>query len=113
MEILGSRTLSEHLNVEAALLPSQIEQLPDLAGYLKLASRPEWLRVSLPRPRQVPSVNASAQTVADLTASRLAQAARSVWRTASTPIRATGNAAALDEDRRLRGPAAHDDAHRV
>ena len=29
---------------------SQIEQLPDLAGYLKLASNPAWLRVSLPLP---------------------------------------------------------------
>jgi hypothetical protein len=26
---------------------AQIEQLPDLAGYLKLASRPEWLSVRL------------------------------------------------------------------
>jgi hypothetical protein len=35
---------------------AQIEQLPDLAGYLKLASAPEWLRVRLspqaaPRPQ--------------------------------------------------------------
>ena len=41
--------------LEAAVLPSQIEQLPDLAGYLKLASRPEWLRVQLtPQPEPTP-----------------------------------------------------------
>ena len=38
-------TRSEHLSVEAAVMAAQIEQLPDLAGYLKLASHPEWLRV--------------------------------------------------------------------
>jgi len=29
---------------EAAVLPSEIEQLPDLQGYLKFASQPEWRR---------------------------------------------------------------------
>jgi hypothetical protein len=33
---------------ESAVLPSEIEQLPDLHGYLKLASQPEWRRVKLP-----------------------------------------------------------------
>jgi len=37
----------QQVALEAAVLPSQIEQLPDLAGYLKLASRPEWLQVRL------------------------------------------------------------------
>jgi type IV secretory pathway TraG/TraD family ATPase VirD4 len=46
-EILGSVTHSEHLSVEPAVLPSQVEQLPDLAGYLKYASDPQWLRVRL------------------------------------------------------------------
>ena len=33
-------------------MSSEIEQLPDLAGYLKIASRREWLRVGLtPQPR--------------------------------------------------------------
>jgi type IV secretory pathway TraG/TraD family ATPase VirD4 len=35
---------------EAAVLPAEIEQLPDLSGYLKTAASPEWLRVKL-RPR--------------------------------------------------------------
>jgi type IV secretory pathway TraG/TraD family ATPase VirD4 len=40
-----SRSL-QHV-VETAVLPSEIEQLPDLVGYLKLASRPEWLKVQI------------------------------------------------------------------
>ena len=32
---------------EAAVLPAEVEQLPDLAGYLKFASHPAWLRVHL------------------------------------------------------------------
>jgi type IV secretory pathway TraG/TraD family ATPase VirD4 len=44
-EWLGSETRSEHISLEAALLPSQIEQLPDLSGYLKYASEPHWRRV--------------------------------------------------------------------
>jgi type IV secretory pathway TraG/TraD family ATPase VirD4 len=43
----GSISHSDHFNVEAALLPAQIEQLPDLTGYLKRASDPQWERVYL------------------------------------------------------------------
>jgi len=46
-ELWGSVTHSQHLSVEAAVLPSQVEQLPDLAGYLKYASDPVWQRVRL------------------------------------------------------------------
>ncbi|NNM61915.1 MAG: type IV secretion system DNA-binding domain-containing protein [Steroidobacteraceae bacterium] len=46
-EFFASTTRSEHLSIEPALLPSQIEQLPDLAGYLKHASGPVWRRVTL------------------------------------------------------------------
>ena len=35
---------------ESAVLAAEVEQLPDLAGYLKFASHPAWLRVHLPRP---------------------------------------------------------------
>jgi hypothetical protein len=35
---------------EAAVLAAEIEQLPDLSGYLKFASHPAWLRVRLPPP---------------------------------------------------------------
>jgi len=46
-ELFGSVTHSEHLSVEPAVLPSQVEQLPDLSGYLKFASDPQWQRVRL------------------------------------------------------------------
>jgi hypothetical protein len=46
-DLLSAITRSEHLSVEAAVMGSQIEQLPDFTGYLKLASSPEWRRVSL------------------------------------------------------------------
>jgi len=46
-ELWGSVTRSEHRSVEPAVLPSQVEQLPDLAGYLKYASDPQWQRVRL------------------------------------------------------------------
>jgi hypothetical protein len=41
-ELFSSVSHSEHLSVEPA-----VEQLPDLAGYLKYASDPEWQRVRL------------------------------------------------------------------
>jgi hypothetical protein len=51
-EIFGSISHSEHFNVEPAVLPAQIEQLPDLAGYLKQASDPKWRHVRLDAVRQ-------------------------------------------------------------
>jgi hypothetical protein len=46
-ELIGTTSRSEHVNTEHALLASQIEQLPDLTGYLKYASEPAWHRVQL------------------------------------------------------------------
>src|SRR5262249_36698714 len=43
-ELLSSITLSEHIGIEPAVMDSEIEQLPDLAGYLKFASEPNWRR---------------------------------------------------------------------
>lgn len=40
-----TQTVSDHHITEDAVLASEIEQLPDLAGFLKLASSPEWRRV--------------------------------------------------------------------
>ena len=40
-------TTSEQHVTEEAVLPSEIEQLPDLQGYLKITSQPSWLRISL------------------------------------------------------------------
>jgi type IV secretory pathway TraG/TraD family ATPase VirD4 len=38
---------NQHFAMEPAVLPSQVEQLPDLSGYLKYASDPTWQRVRL------------------------------------------------------------------
>jgi type IV secretory pathway TraG/TraD family ATPase VirD4 len=46
-QLMSSVTRSEHRNVEFAVLDSEIEQLPDLKGYLKFASSPGWRRVTL------------------------------------------------------------------
>jgi Type IV secretion-system coupling protein DNA-binding domain len=46
-ELLPSVTRAEQRDVELAVMGSQIEQLPDLGGYLKLASSAEWRRVRL------------------------------------------------------------------
>ena len=40
-----STSVSQQHVTEAAVLPSELEQLPDLAGYLKTALSPVWLRV--------------------------------------------------------------------
>jgi Type IV secretion-system coupling protein DNA-binding domain len=46
-EMLGSVSHSEHFSVESAVLPSEIERLPDLHGYLKYASGRDWEQVQL------------------------------------------------------------------
>jgi len=43
-----STSISEQRVTETAVLAAQLEQLPDLTGYLKTASSPLWLRVSFP-----------------------------------------------------------------
>ncbi|HEX5206880.1 MAG TPA: type IV secretion system DNA-binding domain-containing protein [Steroidobacteraceae bacterium] len=52
-ELLPSITESEHRQVEPAVMDSEIERLPDLAGFLKLASSPDWLRVTLRPPERI------------------------------------------------------------
>lgn len=42
-----SISTSTHQVTESAVLASEIEQLPDLQGFLKFASQPEWKRVTL------------------------------------------------------------------
>jgi hypothetical protein len=39
---------SEHHATESAVMPAQIEQLPDRNGFLKFPSQPAWIRVSFP-----------------------------------------------------------------
>jgi type IV secretory pathway TraG/TraD family ATPase VirD4 len=46
-----SKNTSEQRVTEAAVMPSEIEGLPDFCGYLKVASASEWLKVSFERSR--------------------------------------------------------------
>jgi type IV secretory pathway TraG/TraD family ATPase VirD4 len=46
-----SKNTSEQRVTEAAVLPSEIEGLPDFCGYLKVASTSEWLKVRFERSR--------------------------------------------------------------
>jgi len=46
-EFFGTTSRSEHLALEYAVLPSEIEQLPDLEGYLRIAAAPHWQRARL------------------------------------------------------------------
>lgn len=42
-----SEGVSYRRMTDAAVMPSEIEQLPDLAGYFKRASNPAWVQVNL------------------------------------------------------------------
>ena len=44
-----THTLSDQLFTEDAVMASEIEQLPDLSGFLKLASQPHWRRIRFVR----------------------------------------------------------------
>ena len=44
-----TRAVTDQVATEDAVMASEIEQLPDLSGLLKRASRPEWQRVTLVR----------------------------------------------------------------
>jgi type IV secretory pathway TraG/TraD family ATPase VirD4 len=46
-EWMSSTTTSEHRAIEPAIMASEIERLPDLEGFLKFASIPDWRRVTL------------------------------------------------------------------
>jgi type IV secretory pathway TraG/TraD family ATPase VirD4 len=48
-EWIPTKTHSEQHVTESAVLPSEIEQLPDLHGFLKFASTPTWTRAVLAR----------------------------------------------------------------
>ena len=41
-----STSVSQQHVTEAAVLPAELEQLPDLTGYVKTAAAPAWRRVS-------------------------------------------------------------------
>jgi Type IV secretion-system coupling protein DNA-binding domain len=48
-----SRSITDQHVTETAVMPSEIEQLPDLHGYLKGASSAVWLKVALARGSRV------------------------------------------------------------
>jgi type IV secretory pathway TraG/TraD family ATPase VirD4 len=54
-EWLSTRTTSQQVRIEPAVMASEIEQLPDLHGFLKLASAWDWKSVRL-NPVQYPAV---------------------------------------------------------
>ena len=47
----ATTTASQQYVTESAVLASEIEQLPDLQGFLKFASLPKWTRVVLNKQR--------------------------------------------------------------
>jgi type IV secretory pathway TraG/TraD family ATPase VirD4 len=49
LDWFASTTHSEQLRTEAAVMASEIERLPDLEGFLKVASVPDWRAVTLTR----------------------------------------------------------------
>jgi hypothetical protein len=58
-QLFATVTRAESAGVETAIMASEIEQLADLEGYLKLASHPEWLRVALRRAVATPKASGS------------------------------------------------------
>ena len=46
-KLLSTVTTAQHVKIEPAVMASEIERLPDLAGFLRLASDPDWHRVRL------------------------------------------------------------------
>ena len=76
LQIFPTVTRSEHLHLEPAVLDSEIEQLPDLKGFLKLASSPRWLRVML-TPRD--ATHAGEVSQLDQAISNLRRTARKAW----------------------------------
>jgi hypothetical protein len=72
LRLLSTVTRTQHINIEPAVLDSEIEQLPDLRGYLKLASSAHWRKVALsPADSKLASETE--------TASHARSAARRVW----------------------------------
>jgi hypothetical protein len=88
-ELFGATTRTEHPAVEAAVMGSEIEQLPDLSGYLKLASSPAWQRVHLRSPVPQLGTEARGHTARILTFPHESSASRSPALTSADQQRAT------------------------
>ncbi len=100
-EWLSSTTRSEHRSIESAVLDSEIEQLPDLAGYLKIASAPQWNRIELqPESRDAVPTHRTGEG-----ARSVAARAKQIWesiRRSSHPVKEV--AAARDRETGLTEP---------
>jgi hypothetical protein len=98
-DFMSATTLSEHVGIEPAVMDSQIEQLPDLSGYLKFASVPSWQRVNL----MVPEQAGGAQVRAD---------ARNYWQQwrggDATPTRGRGRENSSAHDNSARDGSVHE-----
>ncbi|HEV7614200.1 MAG TPA: type IV secretion system DNA-binding domain-containing protein [Steroidobacteraceae bacterium] len=57
-----SRSVTEQHATEPAVMPSELEQLPDLCGYLKCASSPAWMKVAFGNLRSLNHVRKSTST---------------------------------------------------
>ena len=99
-DFLPSVTESEHRQIEPAVMDSEIERLPDLAGFLKLASSPDWLRVTLQLPAHVRETGAATDPRAASApdAGRTSEGSQSNSRTARDEERQPANVAAIQDD---------------
>jgi hypothetical protein len=79
---MASTTTSEQRRIEPAIMASEIERLPDLEGFLKFASIPDWMRVAL-SPMSYPTVRRARRT--ETMASTLRPAAVSPAAASSDP----------------------------
>ena len=105
----ASTTRSEHVGIEPAVMDSEIEQLRDGHGFLKLSTDPRWLRVSLALPGAEPPPPAPG-TMGRAAGARLSaappQSAVTVPQAQATPVQlAAAAAAAGAEWRRQKGTA--------
>jgi hypothetical protein len=96
-DLLSSTTLSEHVGIEPAVMDSQIEQLPDLSGYLKFASVPNWRHVTLPGPNTPDSGETRHE----------ARHFWQHWRTSHAPDAATTTGASNVSQSAAKPPTAH------
>jgi len=67
----ASTATSEQRTIEPAIMASEIERLRDLTGFLKLASIPDWMRVTLAHV-SYPTVGRSSRSASDQAEARAA-----------------------------------------
>jgi hypothetical protein len=103
-DLLSSVTESEHRQIEPAVMDSQIERLPDLAGFLKLASYPDWLRVTLRLPQRAREATGAIGLATAATQPREADAQRQ----SDAATHGRDDARTMDEARTMEDAWEHD-----